>query len=116
MERWFGSGDTGDEGIDESDGDDMLEDEERLGELSESSNDDSVVEDAELIGLKLRVWMSGASYARTFVLERSSTGSDIWLRSMYFLTLVERFGVFTVKGSSFLIRLVKALARDMLAL
>ena len=60
-ERWFGSGDEGDDSIDESDGEDMLEDVDRAGELSESSNDESAEEDAELMGLKLRVGMSGAS-------------------------------------------------------
>lgn len=39
----------------------MLEDVERAGELSESSNDESAEEDAELMGLKLRMGISGAS-------------------------------------------------------
>ena len=35
-ERWFGSGDVGDDSIDEVSGDDILEELWRLGELSES--------------------------------------------------------------------------------
>lgn len=89
MERWFGSTRVGDDSRDVS-GVEMLEELDKAGELSESSYD-PVEEDAELsIGCR-----SGALNARTFVVERSSTGKEIWARSKefpHFFVLTARLG------------------------
>lgn len=58
-----------------------------------------------------RVRMSGALYARTFVVDKSSSGAEICLRLIgLFLVLAARDGR---EISGRLVRLVKALARDM---
>lgn len=55
--------------------------------------------------------MSGASYARTFVVDRSASGAEICLRLIGpVLVLAARVGI---EISGRLERLVKALARDM---
>lgn len=92
MERWLGSAVTGDDSRVKESGVDILEELESGAELSESSNELLDETDEELGG----PWISGASYARTLVVDRSSIGNEIWARSIgrsYFLMLAIRPGI-----------------------
>jgi len=69
----------------------MLDELESAGELSESSKEALDDTDEELGG----PWISGASYARTLVVDRSTIGNEIWARLIgrsYFLVLAARPG------------------------
>ena len=82
---------TGDDSRVKESGVEMLDELESAGELSVSSKEALDDTDEELGG----PCISGASYARTLVVDRSSTGSEIWARSIvrsYFLVLAARPG------------------------
>ena len=79
---------TGEDSRVKESGVDMLDELESAGELSESSNEPLDDADDE-VG---KPWISGASYARTLVVDKSSIGNEIWARSI-FLVLAARSGI-----------------------
>lgn len=107
--RWFGSTGLGDDSTDEVSGEVLRDEAENVRETSESSAELDADEKGEFAK---EVCRSGAFSAKTLVVDRSSIGAEIMLRSTWpscFLMLVARPGE-RIGGSERLLRLVKFLA------